>query len=753
MDEAKQIIQERYNLLNINYDWHYSYSLDPGFAVKNLYKYIKRLGITEILDLCDAQYIYKIQKSPLNAKAKYVKIVSALQQQNLSPNFTHVFDHDSILSLAQKERPASDGFLKYYYQVLTIQFLKNGMEQEAIKMLRTHFRLITPNEICLLKLNDGTKFHSTLIAEAQKNGQNLFMRNYYELEVRQFIRENKPARAKAYISKLKETNLLGGKPLISFDYIEHKLSHYPPQKNSKREQEHNAVISLTKALKNSPDLCNPEALIGLLLLVRKDIASEYKWFSPRKGLFFGSRLYSLCEDTLLDLGVNLKNMTTDEEQRYFSILNEARGKVDDLKEHPYFQTAMGQKLLPTTMPLIPEPKQQSPIIEAVQETVTIKEPLSSPIVEKELFVEERAILMGEKDVSGDPNILRTEEGFYRVSTQIGKGGWGTVHAGTYYYLKDGKVQEQSELAIKIMNSSSVSLDKECALLSKAYSEHHFASFKQKSKSYMIMPRFSGTPLDECLLSSQGADIPFRQRQSMALGLFSSLQEIHKHRVIHNDIKPKNILFDPRTKALSILDFGCAEEQGTALKYKNIDTAKFAIEYMPPEYHHGSTAETATDIYSMTLSVAEVLGVNKKQVVEDRMERALKALTDDSFKKQLRTAFQKLGTLDEALFSATIGSFHETIVFEQFIKNYVLGCYDFASYQEKLGAEAINLLNAMQSQEPNNRPSLENCITILKAAKSDEQMSVFEKQNYTLFARTSEEGTSRPQGVSLNTPKT
>jgi casein kinase II subunit alpha len=41
-------------------------------------------------------------------------------------------------------------------------------------------------------------------------------------------------------------------------------------------------------------------------------------------------------------------------------------------------------------------------------------------------------------------------------------------------------------------------------------------------------------------------------------LFTTVDFIHSRGVIHRDIKPHNILFNPNTKEMRIIDFGLAE---------------------------------------------------------------------------------------------------------------------------------------------------------------------------------------------------
>ncbi|WP_133130271.1 hypothetical protein [Legionella yabuuchiae] len=85
---------------------------------------------------------------------------------------------------------------------------------------------------------------------------------------------------------------------------------------------------------------------------------------------------------------------------------------------------------------------------------------------------------------------------------------------------------------------------------------------------------------------------------------------------------------------------------------------------------------------------------------------------DAFKGAILQGFATCESLGDAIFSAQISTYHNTAVFEAFIKNYVSGEYDFSSYQEELGETAIDLLNSMQAKDPNERPNVEDCIEVL-----------------------------------------
>ena len=82
-----------------------------------------------------------------------------------------------------------------------------------------------------------------------------------------------------------------------------------------------------------------------------------------------------------------------------------------------------------------------------------------------------------------------------------------------------------------------------------------------------------------------------------------------------------------------------------------------------------------------------------------------------------SAFEHYETLDEAIFSGRMNQ--KTNQFNKFIRNYVAGQYDFSSYQAQLGDDLIDLLNAMQAQRPEDRPSLVNCLEQLEHCRAIE----------------------------------
>jgi serine/threonine protein kinase len=333
-----------------------------------------------------------------------------------------------------------------------------------------------------------------------------------------------------------------------------------------------------------------------------------------------------------------------------------------------------------------------------------------------------AILRGEKEIAHRDQAFRANGGIYKLESSIGQGGWGAVHLASYYSLDArDRLQIDKGLVIKIPHGREFNFEREMALLQRAYPEleSRFSLCQYDNKSCLVMPRFPGMALDLYLSGSKS--ISFEQRRAIAKDLISELEQIHRKGLTHNDIKPKNILIDPDTSKVRIVDFGCAEEFGTPMPFTSIDTAKFDIEYMPPEYHSAAdyTAHPAADIYSMTLSIAEVFGVDKTAVVQARMEKALdlSEIKDRNFVKTLRGEFLLRKSLVEVLlFSPEIRKPEWKEAFKTFIDKYVELQYDFSPYKQQLGDDVIQLLNDMQNKDPGNRPTPDECMRKLSIAR-------------------------------------
>jgi len=123
---------------------------------------------------------------------------------------------------------------------------------------------------------------------------------------------------------------------------------------------------------------------------------------------------------------------------------------------------------------------------------------------------------------------------------------------------------------------------------------------------LILEDFGGTSLAS-LIGADGLDVAIFLR--LACRLAKALALVHSKRVIHKDIKPDNILIEPRSGRVSIADFSvssllAAESQGVS----SPAVLEGTLHYMSPEQtgRMNRTVDYRTDYYSLGVTFYEAL---------------------------------------------------------------------------------------------------------------------------------------------------
>ncbi len=121
------------------------------------------------------------------------------------------------------------------------------------------------------------------------------------------------------------------------------------------------------------------------------------------------------------------------------------------------------------------------------------------------------------------------------------------------------------------------------------------------RGYLVMEYLPGGSLQQRLAG--GEVLPPAQIRRMALDLVGGLEAAHHRGVVHRDVKPANIFFDARGTA-KLGDFGVAHlvDLGQTQTGGLIGT----LAYMSPEQITGAAISIAADLYSVGVTLFEVV---------------------------------------------------------------------------------------------------------------------------------------------------
>ncbi|WP_433927367.1 AAA family ATPase [Sorangium cellulosum] len=125
------------------------------------------------------------------------------------------------------------------------------------------------------------------------------------------------------------------------------------------------------------------------------------------------------------------------------------------------------------------------------------------------------------------------------------------------------------------------------------------------QSALILEDFGGRSLDDPL----DAPMPLERFFPLALRITEALAELHRHRIIHKDIKPQNLLYNPDTDEVKITDFGIASRaprESQDLTHTGLIEGTLA--YMAPEQtgRMNRWIDERTDLYSLGVTFYQML---------------------------------------------------------------------------------------------------------------------------------------------------
>lgn len=200
---------------------------------------------------------------------------------------------------------------------------------------------------------------------------------------------------------------------------------------------------------------------------------------------------------------------------------------------------------------------------------------------------------------------------YTIVSLVGKGGMGSV------YLAENKYIKQQKVAIKVINANMVNdftrqkLAEEADRLARMNHPNivHFINYHidDAGNIYLVMEYADGYSLEDYIKNVSGLIVE-EKICSFFEPLLDAFDYAHKHKIIHKDIKPSNIIITNEGTP-KILDFGIAallEEEGES---KDKDVIMGTPSYMSPEQVKGENLDQRSDIYSLGVLLHQMLTGN------------------------------------------------------------------------------------------------------------------------------------------------
>ena len=194
---------------------------------------------------------------------------------------------------------------------------------------------------------------------------------------------------------------------------------------------------------------------------------------------------------------------------------------------------------------------------------------------------------------------------YQVIERLGAGGMGVVYRATDLKLK-------RTVALKFLPATqSVSEPAKQRFMREAMAasavDHpnigtlHAVEETPDGLLFLVMTCYEGPALSKKMANGS---LPADEAVAIALQIAEGLKEAHKRGIVHRDIKPGNIIFNPQGVA-KILDFGLAKLQDSE-ELTTPGTTLGTASYMAPEQAMGQPADGRADLWSVGVVLYEML---------------------------------------------------------------------------------------------------------------------------------------------------
>lgn len=214
----------------------------------------------------------------------------------------------------------------------------------------------------------------------------------------------------------------------------------------------------------------------------------------------------------------------------------------------------------------------------------------------------RTLVIPDKQV-GQPVLGR-----YEIERELGRGAMGIVYLG-----KDPKISRT--VAIKTLSYSQFEAHLLPDVKARFFREAEAAGRlnhpsivtvydvgEEPDLAFIAMDYAEGQPLSE--FCKPGSLLALERVHEVMLKVAQALDYAHQQKIVHRDIKPGNIIYNPSTGAVKVTDFGIAKIVDDS-KTKTGSVMGSPL-YMSPEQLMGKKVSASSDVYSLGATFCQLL---------------------------------------------------------------------------------------------------------------------------------------------------
>ena len=227
-------------------------------------------------------------------------------------------------------------------------------------------------------------------------------------------------------------------------------------------------------------------------------------------------------------------------------------------------------------------------------------------------------------------IGRTLSGRYRIEAMLGQGGMSAVYKATDPNLKRVVAVKLIHPHLSIDPSFVVRFESEASSVASLRHPNIVQVYDFNNDGgvyYMVLEFIPGETLYDRLKRSAdtGRQITIEEAIKYTVNISDAVGFAHQRGLVHRDIKPANIMLDVQGQGI-LMDFGIVKILGGA-SHTSTGAVVGTARYMSPEIIRGEVADHRSDIYSLGVTLFEMLSGRPPFVAESAMTLMMMHLND------------------------------------------------------------------------------------------------------------------------------